>query len=280
LRAVVDGKLYVFAGFLSGGPVASAHVYDPAANTWSAIADMPRRLTHAGVAVVGHDVYFAGGYIGTGNGFEQQFGTTEVWKYNVDTNTYAPFTNLPAARAGGGLVAIGNVLHYFSGNNSSRQDVADHYAFDLSNPSAGWVTRAPLPTGRSHMGYVELNGLAYAIAGQTGNDEALTTKSVVHAYDPATDSWTARASLPKAISHISSATFVMGGRILVAGGETAHNVPTGDVYAYDPDKNQWVKLTSLPAPRFSGVAGAIGGEIFFTTGSSQRTTYRGIPQLQ
>jgi tetratricopeptide (TPR) repeat protein len=43
--------------------VARSDVYDTATDTWTPIADMPTRLTHAGTAVVGHDVYFAGGYV-------------------------------------------------------------------------------------------------------------------------------------------------------------------------------------------------------------------------
>jgi N-acetylneuraminic acid mutarotase len=252
-------------------------VYDPVTNAWSSIADMPRRLTHAGVASVDDDVYFAGGYIGTGNGFEQQFGTNEVWRYNVDSDQYTRMPDLPAIRAGGGLVAVGRVLHYFSGNNASRQDVSDHYALDLDNPAAGWTTLAPLPNPRSHMGYVALGAKIYAIGGQVGNDEGLTTKKLVEVYDPATNTWASRAQMPAAVSHISSATFVMGGRIIVAGGETANGAPTASVYAYDPAADSWKTLTSLPAARFSGVAGAIDGKIYFTTGSSQRTTYRGTP---
>jgi N-acetylneuraminic acid mutarotase len=276
---VVDGKLYVFAGFTTDGPVARSDVYDPAADAWTRIADMPRRLTHAGVTAVDRAVYFAGGYIGTGNGFEQQFGTVEVWKYDVDANSYSRMPDLPVARAGGGLVALGRELHFFSGNNSARQDVGDHYVLNLDDPAAGWSTRAALPNPRSHMGYVALGGKIYAVAGQTGNDEGLTTQTSVHAYDPATDTWTARAPLPTATSHISSATFVMGGRIVVAGGETANGSPAASVFAYDPDANSWVKLTSLPAVRFSGVAGAIDGKVYFTTGSSQRTTYVGTPAV-
>jgi N-acetylneuraminic acid mutarotase len=121
--------------------------------------------------------------------------------------------------------------------------------------------------------------LSSAIAGQTGNDENLTTRTLVHAYDPANDTWSARAPLPRAISHISSATFVMGGRIVVAGGESDHAAPVADVYAYDPGQDKWATLTPLPASRFSGVAGEIGGKIVFATGSSQRTTYLGTPEL-
>ena len=65
LKAVVKTKLYVFGGFSNElGPVTRSDVYDPATNTWTKVTDMPTRLTHAGVAVVGTDVYFAGGYVG------------------------------------------------------------------------------------------------------------------------------------------------------------------------------------------------------------------------
>jgi N-acetylneuraminic acid mutarotase len=68
----------------------------------------------------------------------------------------------------------------------------------------------------------------------------------------------------------------MDGRIIVAGGEVGHGDWIDDVYAYDPTTNAWAELTSLPGPRFSGVAGVIDGAIYFTTGSSQTTTWRGV----
>jgi hypothetical protein len=140
---VVNGKLYVFGGYPTSSqvPQVRSDVYDPVADSWTRIADMPRKLTHAGVAVDGRNVYFAGGYIGTAaTGYAQQFGTEEVWRYNVDTNQYTRMTDLPARLAGGGLVVVGRNLHYFGGNNASRQDVAGHYALNLDNPAAGWTT--------------------------------------------------------------------------------------------------------------------------------------------
>src|SRR5688572_29711640 len=65
LTATVGGKVYVFGGFSGAlGPVTRSDVYDPAANTWTQIKDLPERTTHAGVAVSGRDVYIVGGYIG------------------------------------------------------------------------------------------------------------------------------------------------------------------------------------------------------------------------
>ena len=44
-------------------------------------------------------------------------------------------------------------------------------------------------------------------------------------YDPATNAWTDRTPIPQAVSHIASATFVMGDRIIVAGGEIGPQRP-------------------------------------------------------
>jgi N-acetylneuraminic acid mutarotase len=277
LTATIAGKLYVFGGFSgSAGPIVRSDVYDPITNAWSRLPDLPRRLTHAGVAVDGHDVYFAGGYIGTGPGYEQQFGTNEVWRFNVDTREYTRMVDLPTELAGGGLVALGRQLHYFGGNNASRNDVAVHYVLNLDNATA-WTSAAALPSGRSHLGYATLNGQIYAIGGQFGNDAALTTQNLVHVWDPASPgAWTRLANLPAATSHIASSTFVAGNRIIVAGGERDHEDPTGAVFAYDALTNTWDTLTPLPAERFSGAARAIEGVLYFTGGSSLKTTYRGV----
>lgn len=279
LRAVVAGRLYVFGGFGPGdvGPITRADYYDPATNHWTQVADLPRRLSHAGTTVDGRDVYFAGGYIGIGPGFTQQFGSKEVWRYNIDTNTYDRMPDLPNALASGGLVVIGRDMHYFSGNDSQRKDAGDHYVLNLDNAAAGWTARAPLPNPRSHVGYATLNGKIYAIGGQHGNDAALVPQGQVDVYDPATDVWTRLADMPKPLNHISGSTLVVGSRILTMGGQTSNDNSVNDVFAYDPATNTWTALNTLPGRRFSGVAGLIDGIIYFTTGSGLTTTWKGTP---
>ncbi len=278
LRAVVDGKLYTFGGFMGDdGPVKRSDVYNPVANSWTQIADLPTRLTHAGVAVDGHDVYLVGGYTGIGaTGYNQNFGVTQVWKYNTDSNQYTAVTALPAGRAGGGAAVINHVLYYFSGDDSNRLNAVETYAIDLTNSNASWEQRADIPDARSHMGYVTLDGKIYTMGGQHGNDENLTTVATVNVYDPGTNAWSTLAPLPVAVSHIASAAVVLDGRIIIAGGETQHEMPTNRMTIYDPGTNVWSSLTPLPANRFSGVAGIIDGVLYFTTGSSQTTTYKGV----
>jgi N-acetylneuraminic acid mutarotase len=274
--AVVGGKLYVFGGVNTSGPFARSDVYDPSSNSWKRIADLPKKLTHAGTAVVDRNVYFAGGYIGTkSTGWAQDFATRDVWRYNVDSNSYSSMPQLPSARGGGVLVAVGGKLHFISGADINRADRTDHWVLDLDNTGAGWKTLAAIPNGKSHLGGVQLNGKIYVVAGQKKYDDNAICQSDVHMYDPATNTWTKVASLPRTLSHHGATTFVYNGRIIVAGGETSPGNPTSKVSAYDPAANKWTDLTSLPSSRTSGAAGAINGALYFATGSVKTNTWKG-----
>jgi hypothetical protein len=58
--------------------------------------------------------------------------------------------------------------------------------------------------------------------------------------------------------------------------EAANGAATAQVHAFDIPTSTWVTMTSLPAARFSGVAGVIDNAIYFTTGSSVTTTWKGV----
>jgi len=286
---VVDGKLYVFGGYVNTTyyPTRRSDVYDPAANKWAQIADMPKPLSHGTVAVDtradadGKDIYIAGGYLGQPDGSGQIFATKEVWKYNINANKWTAIKPLPAARGSGALELLGRELHFFGGADSSRVDKGSHWVLNLDSAMPNWVAKAALPNPRSHLGDATLGGRIYAIGGQHGVDSNLVTQNSVHAYNPATNAWTAVGSLPRGRSHIGAATFVTNGRIIVAGGEIDHGSggTVSDVTAYKPLTDSWTTLTPLPRTRHSGVAGSIAGQIFYTTGSPgfQTTTYKGVP---
>ncbi|HEV7301964.1 MAG TPA: kelch repeat-containing protein, partial [Tepidisphaeraceae bacterium] len=277
LKGVVDGKLYVFGGFSgSAGPIVRSDVYDPKTNGWTRIADLPARITHVGVAVVGRDIYFAGAYTGLkATGYDQSFATRNVWKYNVDSNTFTSVTPLPEARGSGALVYTDGALHFFGGVDTSRRDRGEHWMMKLDGSNT-WVAKAVNPDPRSHMGYAALDGKVYAIGGQHNTDANLTTRTTVQAYDPATNKWTDLAGMSRGISHIGSSTFAMGARLIVVGGEYAHLKGVADVQAYDPRANAWTQLTALPFTNNSTVADVIDGYIYNTTGSRQ-SMYVGKP---
>ena len=60
-----------------------------------------------------------------------------------------------------------------------------------------WVTRAPMPTPRSGFGLAAAsNGKLYAIGGNVSGGGELLPIGTVEEYDPATDHWRTRASMP------------------------------------------------------------------------------------
>jgi hypothetical protein len=275
--AVVDGKLYVFGGWVDNTyvPTARMDVYDPSTNSWTQLASMPVGLTHMAVAVSGHDIYVAGGYPPGPGGTGQTWATTSVSRYNVDTNEWTAMPSLPEARGGGAPALENGNLHFFGGSDINRADAATHWIFPLTGGTT-WQASTPLPVARNHLGGVTLNGKIYAVAGQKGQDAAAVYSAELDLWDPATSTWKPLAPLPSARSHIGAATFPMGNRILALGGETSYGVATSQTIAYDPTTDSWAQLTPLPAAVHSGVADSLAGVIYYTTGF-RTTTYKGVP---
>src|SRR4029453_11501676 len=60
--AVLDGKIYVIAGFTSSGTSTSdVQVYDPVTDTWSRAAPLPVATNHNAAAVAAGKLYAFGG---------------------------------------------------------------------------------------------------------------------------------------------------------------------------------------------------------------------------
>lgn len=271
----VDGRLYVFGGYTdtSYTPVSRrADMYDPQSNSWTELPDMPMAITHAGVASDGANIYLAGGVVGSGAG-DKVSATTAVWRYSISAGEWTSMPTLPEPRGAGGLALIGRTLHFFGGTGIDRYTSEDeHWQLSLDGGSE-WTAAAPLPNARNHLASAVIDGTLYVLGGQHGHNETLVTQRAVHAYDPATDSWTERAQLPAGRSHM--AVVVVGGQLYLLGGEEQHGVTEDEVFVYDPQADSWASATSLPEPRHSGVAAEIGGFVFYSGGSLERTSYKG-----
>lgn len=278
----VGGELYTFGGFNVTTPsylaTTAAQVFDPAANTWKAIAPLPSPLTHSGVATDGRYIYVAGGYVSNLTTDQQTFGTTNVWRYDTQANTWSAFVSLPQARGAGALVLVGRQLHFLGGVDVARNEKTDHWVLNLDDPAAGWETATSTPGPRNHLGAVALNGKIYIVGGQIGQDEQAVPMSSVYVYDPNQDPllnpsaaganpWTPGPSLPAARGHLTQSTFVWDGQIVVAGGEDANHNPCNTVWILDPAAGGWAVLPSLPGARGEPVAQAVGDTLVVTTGS-------------
>lgn len=273
---MVESKLYVVGGYTDTTfiPAQRTDVYNPATKKWSRLADLPVATTHAGTAIVGQSLYLAGGYI-SNQGGGQTFATTNVWRYDVTTNSWFSLPPLPVARGSGALAVLGRELHFFGGGDINRKDKGDHWFLNLDGGTT-WQVGPALPNPRTHLGAVVLGGKIYAVGGQRGADQNMVTQTSVHSWSPAQPNlWTTITPMPGPRSH--AATFIMGNRIILLGGQLNYSTPLASGLAYDPISATWSSLTPLPLNRFSGIAGVYNGQILYTTGSLASTTYLGTP---
>ncbi|GGM12855.1 Kelch repeat-containing protein [Nakamurella endophytica] len=272
--AAVNGKVYVFGGFYTGTiTTARSDVYDPASDSWSRLPDLPEEVTHTATVADGTTIWIVGGYVGDHPGPA----TRSVWRFDTVTRTYSRGPSLPAPRGAGAAAIVGRKLYFFAGTNrvagsTADPDQPDHWVLDLDGGTT-WTARAPLPNPRNHLTAAAVDGKVYAIGGQYNGNENTGLQSDVHRYDPATNTWTKVASLPKARSHLVAV--VRDGQILALGGTNSGNTASSDVTAYDPASNTWSRLPSLPGGRKTPVAALVGDTVYLTGGSLATATYAG-----
>lgn len=280
---VVGSTVYVFGGFDPRKgcctPTDRAFAYDIPTSTWRALTTVPDRgMTHAGVATDGRYVYLAGGYTANASWTGQIFGSRAVHRYDTVTGAWSRLPDFPYPRSAGGLVWLDGRLHHVGGTNLARtQDQPQHLVLDVAGGATSWTVKAPLPDPRNHLGAVALDGTIYVIGGQRGHDGGSQMRGTVHAYDPQTDTWTERAPLATPRSHITSSTFVLDGRIVVAGGQRQGLAAVAEVSVFDPATNTWSSVTPLPAARMSGVAGASASGSWLYVGGSSDNGWTATP---
>jgi DUF5010 C-terminal domain/Kelch motif len=263
--ALYDGKIYAFGGWSTGSgtnltATPRVDVYNPANNTWSTRANLPELLTHAPLAVdeATGDAYLIGGAVGGNPGTVSK----QIWRYNFAQDQWfdAGF-DLPRPLGAGGAVVIGRQLHYFGGFEVQREvNTGDHFAINLDNP-AGWQSKDSLPTPRHHFGTVLKDGRIYVFGGETKHDTASPVQQRgAHVYDPATDEWSALALLPNTVSHTESSTFVLNGKIIIAGGLTQTRTAHTQILSYDPLTDTYEEIEDLPAGRIAPIVHVIDGK--------------------
>lgn len=265
--AVVEGKLYLFGGFVTGlGASNEVDVYDPVSDTWKRLKDMPTGVTHLNPAIHRGTIWFAGGFKGKHPGPV----TAEVWKYDIAADTWTSGPPLPEPRAGGGLEIASGKLHYFGGYKPDRDtNSPDHWSLSLDGGTT-WQREADLPEPRGHIAAAVLADKIYALGGAHGHDKTQIDLKFCHRFDPATGKWSAIASLPDGRSHFEGSTIVHQGRIIIVAGRCNSSQPprnlVADILEYNPKTDVWRLLGVIPEKLMAPSVAFLAGRIVVTGG--------------
>jgi N-acetylneuraminic acid mutarotase len=269
-----DGRV-LFTGGVdgTGAVIADCEIFDPVANTFTAVAPMPGiRAAHAAATLPDGRVMVVGG---TTNFADLTAAITAALNtvaiYNPATNTWAGgpviggrrlVPSLTRLNTGRMLVAGGLEVTLLFG---VPVNVTSTNKAQLYNPATNtWSNAANMPSGRAwhHDNQVTLaDGRVLLSGGVLVPDllNAANAASIANAdlYNPATNTWLGTTMSRARTAH--SATRLPDGRVVVAGGaEGLLSAPvTLDAIArFDPATNTWSDLGAMTAPR-AGHAAAV-----------------------
>jgi hypothetical protein len=143
-----------------------------------------------------------------------------------------------------------------------------------------WAAKASMPTARAGLGVVAVNGKIYAIGGTTAGGQYPPDVSrggfvgTNEEYDPETDTWTIKASMPTprdyfAIAAYQNKIYCIGGAIGFTVDEMSGfygYVASGVNEVYDTVTDSWVTKASMPFNGMKLQANVINGKIYVMQG--------------
>ena len=163
---------------------------------------------------------------------------------------------MPTARTELAAARLGDRI-YVAGGFGGEAD------FDSYLPDDDvWEVHADMPVPLDHPTLAELGGKIYVTGGRQAR---------MFAYDPATDGWTPKASLPQA--RYAAAGVTLGEHIYVIGGS---GTDATDIVRYDAETDSWSTHGRLAMVRDHVAAVAHGDRIYIMAGRSLGGIYTDV----
>lgn len=241
---VFGGMIYVMGGSTDlaiSSDVSSNRMLNPATNAWTSKAAVPAQgsgsATRSGQRLVATDtkIYVFGG----GINLVGSHACDVVQIYDPNANTWGAIgASMPANRSNMYVGKIGDYIYVAGGVDETNTDTNTTYRYSISGNS--WSTMTALSNPYANGAYAVLNDQLYLIGGQRSG----SATSDVLRYDPASDSWLARASLPTVLNFCRAT--VVNGLIHVIGGANNVGYAQRVHYIYNPTADAWIDAGKPP----------------------------------
>jgi N-acetylneuraminic acid mutarotase len=243
VAATVQGKIYVLSG-LDNAPGPATHTptgfnwqYDPTTNAWISRKSMPVPAHHVAVAAWNDKIYVFGGFVRPPTLAAWQ-PTSNAWEYDPVTDGWKALAPLPTPRGAGQAVEVGGKIYVIGGVKSTKP----------GEPGA------PIPLGST--------------------DQIVV--GTVEVYDPTTNEWQPRSSMPTARNHFFAAA--VNGKIYAIDGRIGTVFVTMSdvidlVEEYDPSTDHWAYKGRAPTNR-GDVSGVVHDGRLYAAGGEYQDTAR------
>lgn len=226
------------------------------AGEWTEGSRMEEGRVMVEAAVVGSDIYVAGGSALSGP-------KSSFDLYDTLSNMWRPLPPMPSARERFGMTAFSGRVYIAGGRSAdiveTRAKRSDElWAFDTT--SRDWVLKMPMPTPRVDHAMVSVNDKIYVIGG-TGPDA-----DRIYVYDIVKDSW---STLPGPMPNVRKGfgVAVDGSKVYLVGGVTMDGALSSRVDIFDTQTEKWSRGVSIPTARVNPAASFLKGRLHITGGS-------------
>jgi serine/threonine protein kinase/N-acetylneuraminic acid mutarotase len=263
LGAASDGKLvYAVGGTTGTSDLAVVEAYDPAANTWTPMPELPEGRSDFGVAVADARLVAVGGVSS-----EQVI--KGVAALDLTTSTWTSLPDMGTARHGLAVAAVGKTVYAIGGSTGAADGELTPSAEALKlaprkpQPAAEWRSLPDAPTARLMMAWTVLDEQIW-VAGGMREGETLQT---VESYDTRTGAWQPQPPLPIPLHHATAATY--RGQVVVIGGasETLADA-SNKVFAFSEGK--WAELPALQHARAAAASAVVGDKLVVVGGQDDK----------
>ncbi|MBI4565900.1 MAG: hypothetical protein HY716_14525 [Planctomycetes bacterium] len=255
-----DGRyLYLLGGYPS--PQLSTRRYDPVADQWASLSDMPESCTHN-----------AGAYC---DGFIYSFGnqTTEsgtIYRYEVASDRWTTLNIALAEDRRRAAAAVLGSRIYLIGGWGTRGLSGAVEVLDTAADDPALALRAPLPVAAQWLGAAAVPMLRriYAIGGYNGG-----ALDGCYAYDPDNDAWAPRAPLNLngvIARRYALSALVLRNRLYAIGGNDEEG--QSSCLEYAPLEDQWVQRAPMRNPRYFLAGGVVSFKAYVYGGNLATTS--------
>lgn len=263
-RTEVAGTRWVDRIAVVGGLTAEseasplAHVWEPTADVWDPLPELPLGLHHTAVVPFDDRLWVIGGYTVAG---DELFSPVDrVFSLGEGDDAWTEETSLPTPRGALAATVVDGQIVVAGGVDEEGNVLATSLVFDPSERV--WEDGPQMAVRREHFAMTTADGDVYAIAGRIGGIG--NNHDTVEVLREGSDEWEQAPSLQHSRGGIGAAS--IEGMPCVAGGEE----PAGTIAPVEClVDGSWEAVAELAAPRHGLAVAAFVGRLHVIAGGPE-----------
>ncbi|MCK5148884.1 hypothetical protein KAR48_19170 [bacterium] len=252
----LNNKVYFFSGRGRFKASKSFYQFEPSANSWTKLANIPKPTTNLALAAVKGKIYAIGG--------DKFLNVNHV--YTPETDSWEALAPMPTARQHIDCGRYGENIYIIGGLTSWKKISMKNEVFNTETNS--WAEMAAIPSLKNNPAIVTLDSLIYVIGGGGSETDIWAETARVDCYNCNSNTWERKADLPFTI--FKPGAVVIEDNIIVLGGFAnidSVNETAEEVFIYNTKTDTWQESTPMPIKNIFFGCTAIGNKIYVIGGT-------------